>query len=37
MDPIDVETVLLLMRNLSTNLTSPDFEEHVSYFVCLFL
>ncbi|CAL5049216.1 unnamed protein product [Urochloa decumbens] len=28
MDPIDVETVLLLMRNLSTNLTSPDFEEH---------
>jgi hypothetical protein len=29
--------VLLLMRNLSTNLTSPDFEEHVSYFVCPFL
>ncbi|XP_062178462.1 protein REVEILLE 6-like isoform X1 [Phragmites australis] len=28
MDPIDVETVLLLMRNLSTNLTCPDFEEH---------
>uniref|UniRef100_A0A0A9CV77 Uncharacterized protein n=1 Tax=Arundo donax TaxID=35708 RepID=A0A0A9CV77_ARUDO len=28
MDPIDVETVLLLMRNLSMNLTSPDFEEH---------
>ncbi|OEL26690.1 Protein REVEILLE 6 [Dichanthelium oligosanthes] len=28
MDPIDVETVLLLMRNLSTNLASPDFEEH---------
>ncbi|TVU08485.1 hypothetical protein EJB05_41890 [Eragrostis curvula] len=28
MDPIDVETVLLLMRNLSTNLTSPEFEEH---------
>ncbi|CAO2148366.1 unnamed protein product [Urochloa humidicola] len=28
MDPIDVETVLLLMRNLSINLTSPDFEEH---------
>ncbi|KAE8662736.1 Protein REVEILLE 6 [Hibiscus syriacus] len=25
MDPIDVETVLLLMRNLSINLTSPDF------------
>ncbi|GMJ14956.1 REVEILLE 6 [Hibiscus trionum] len=30
MDPIDVETVLLLMRNLSINLTSPDFEDHVS-------
>ncbi|XP_062000459.1 protein REVEILLE 6 [Rosa rugosa] len=28
MDPIDVETVLLLMRNLSMNLTSPDFEDH---------
>nr|CAD1820746.1 unnamed protein product [Ananas comosus var. bracteatus] len=28
MDPIDVETVLLLMRNLSANLTSPDFEAH---------
>ncbi|KAK7270462.1 hypothetical protein RIF29_23621 [Crotalaria pallida] len=28
MDPIDVETVLLLMRNLSLNLTSPDFEHH---------
>ncbi|XAR71692.1 hypothetical protein NMG60_11018078 [Bertholletia excelsa] len=28
MDPIDVETVLLLMRNLSINLTSPNFEEH---------
>ncbi|KAK8656092.1 hypothetical protein V6N13_108651 [Hibiscus sabdariffa] len=28
MDPIDVETILLLMRNLSINLTSPDFEEH---------
>ncbi|KAE8694268.1 Protein REVEILLE 6 [Hibiscus syriacus] len=27
MDPIDVETVLLLMRNLSINLTSPDFED----------
>ncbi|CAN1751601.1 Protein REVEILLE 6 [Linum perenne] len=32
MDPIDVETVLLLMRNLSINLTSPDFEDHVSAF-----
>lgn len=28
MDRIDVETVLLLMRNLSINLTSPDFEDH---------
>lgn len=28
MDPIDLETVLLLMRNLSINLSSPDFEEH---------
>ncbi|KAF8662327.1 hypothetical protein HU200_056538 [Digitaria exilis] len=35
MDPIDAETdfdlqVLLLMKNLSINLTSPSFEEHVS-------
>jgi len=29
MDPIDAETVLLLMKNLSINLTSPNFEEHV--------
>jgi hypothetical protein len=29
--------VLLLMRNLSTNLTSPDLEEHVSSFICSFL
>ncbi|KAL5727150.1 Protein REVEILLE 6 [Ranunculus cassubicifolius] len=28
MDPIDVETVLLLMRNLSINLSSPEFEDH---------
>ncbi|GER46680.1 homeodomain-like superfamily protein [Striga asiatica] len=28
MDPIDIETVLLLMRNLSINLASPDFEVH---------
>ncbi|XP_056850411.1 protein REVEILLE 6 isoform X2 [Raphanus sativus] len=28
MDPIDVDTVLLLMRNLSINLSSPDFEDH---------
>ncbi|XP_047162106.1 protein REVEILLE 6-like [Vigna umbellata] len=33
MDRIDVETVLLLMRNLSINLTSPDFEDHVSIYV----
>ena len=29
--------VLLLMRNLSTNLRSPDFEQHVSYLVSSFL
>ncbi|XWS76970.1 hypothetical protein CRYUN_Cryun01aG0224000 [Craigia yunnanensis] len=28
MDPINLETVVLLMRNLSVNLTSPEFEEH---------
>ncbi|KAL7108343.1 hypothetical protein ACP275_06G106600 [Erythranthe tilingii] len=28
MDPIDIETVLLLVRNLSINLASPDFEDH---------
>ncbi|WCJ22713.1 Homeodomain-like superfamily protein [Euphorbia peplus] len=28
MDPINMETVLLLMRNLSVNLTSPKFEDH---------
>ncbi|KAI3471170.1 hypothetical protein Pfo_027833 [Paulownia fortunei] len=28
MDPIDIETVLLLMRNLTINLASPDFEDH---------
>ncbi|KQK00782.1 protein REVEILLE 6 isoform X2 [Brachypodium distachyon] len=27
MNPIDFETALLLMRNLSINLTSPDFED----------
>ncbi|CAD6249944.1 unnamed protein product [Miscanthus lutarioriparius] len=27
MNPIDVETALLLMRNLSINLSSPDFED----------
>ncbi|XP_010544410.1 PREDICTED: protein REVEILLE 3 isoform X2 [Tarenaya hassleriana] len=26
MDPINLETVMLLMRNLSVNLTSPEFE-----------
>ncbi|XP_022922797.1 protein REVEILLE 6-like isoform X2 [Cucurbita moschata] len=28
MDQIDVETVMLLMRNLAINLTGPDFEDH---------
>ncbi|KAG1359322.1 Protein REVEILLE 5 [Cocos nucifera] len=28
MDPIDIETVLLLMKNLSINLISPEFEPH---------
>ncbi|XWS46144.1 hypothetical protein CRYUN_Cryun14cG0038500 [Craigia yunnanensis] len=28
MDPINLETVLLLMRNLSVNLTSPELEDH---------
>ncbi|KAG0475899.1 hypothetical protein HPP92_012740 [Vanilla planifolia] len=28
MDPIDVETVLLLMKNLAVNLISSDFENH---------
>lgn len=37
MDPIDVETVLLLMRNLSINLTSPDFEDHVSFLQTLII
>ncbi|XP_064960984.1 protein REVEILLE 3-like isoform X2 [Musa acuminata AAA Group] len=32
MDPLDVQTVLLLMRNLSINLTNPDFEGHVNLF-----
>ncbi|CAI0470247.1 unnamed protein product [Linum tenue] len=30
MDPINLETVMLLMKNLSFNLASPDFEDHVS-------
>ncbi|CAL5383062.1 unnamed protein product [Camellia sinensis] len=29
MDPINVETVLLLMKNLSANLTSPEFEDYM--------
>ncbi|XVF22489.1 hypothetical protein REPUB_Repub12eG0177000 [Reevesia pubescens] len=28
MDPINLETVVLLMGNLSVNLTSPEFEDH---------
>ncbi|XWS35827.1 hypothetical protein CRYUN_Cryun20dG0029300 [Craigia yunnanensis] len=28
MDPINLETVVVLMRNLSANLTSPEFEDH---------
>lgn len=28
MDPIDVQTVLMLMRNLTVNLANPDFENH---------
>ncbi|KAL8094705.1 hypothetical protein AgCh_036284 [Apium graveolens] len=31
MDPINFETVLLLMRNLTVNLSSPDFEPMVSF------
>ncbi|KAK7822946.1 protein reveille 5 [Quercus suber] len=34
MDRINLETVMLLMRNLCVNLTSPEFEDHVS---CHFL
>ncbi|OEL29056.1 Protein REVEILLE 3 [Dichanthelium oligosanthes] len=35
MNPIDVETALLLMRNLSINLTSPDFEDQDAISVLL--
>ncbi|KAK6142785.1 hypothetical protein DH2020_023133 [Rehmannia glutinosa] len=28
MDPINVETALMLMKNLSVNLVSPEFEDH---------
>ncbi|XP_010537146.1 PREDICTED: protein REVEILLE 6-like isoform X2 [Tarenaya hassleriana] len=34
MDPIDVETVMLLMRNLAINLASPDFEDHRRLLPC---
>ncbi|KAL0309269.1 UNVERIFIED_CONTAM: protein REVEILLE 6 [Sesamum radiatum] len=30
MEPINVETVLMLMKNLAINLVSPEFEDHVS-------
>ncbi|KAJ8512472.1 hypothetical protein OPV22_002906 [Ensete ventricosum] len=33
MDRLDVETALLLMRNLSINLTNPDFEDHIRLLV----
>lgn len=32
MDPINMETVLLLMKNLFENLTSPEFEKYQSLF-----
>jgi hypothetical protein len=32
MDPINFETVLLLMRNLTVNLSNPDFEPASEYF-----
>ncbi|KAH1070549.1 hypothetical protein GYH30_007562 [Glycine max] len=35
MDPINFETVLLLMKNLTVNLSSPDFEPVVSFKVNL--
>ncbi|XP_059312576.1 protein REVEILLE 3 [Lycium ferocissimum] len=28
MDPIDIQTTLMLMKNLSFNLSSPEFEDH---------
>lgn len=28
MDPINIETILMLMKNLAVNLTSPEFEDH---------
>ncbi|KAJ8573199.1 hypothetical protein K7X08_009710 [Anisodus acutangulus] len=28
MDPIDIQTALMLMKNLSFNLSSPEFEDH---------
>lgn len=32
MDPINLETVVLLMKNLSANLTSPEFEKYQGLF-----
>ncbi|KAK9051444.1 hypothetical protein SSX86_028071 [Deinandra increscens subsp. villosa] len=32
MDPVDVETVVLLMKNLSANLESPQFEDYKTLF-----
>lgn len=32
MDPINLETVVLLMKNLSANLTSPEFEKYRGLF-----
>ncbi|KAI7731165.1 hypothetical protein M8C21_006573 [Ambrosia artemisiifolia] len=32
MDPVDVETVVLLMKNLCANLKSPQFEEYKKLF-----
>ncbi|CAG7859595.1 unnamed protein product [Brassica rapa] len=37
MDPINIETVLLLMRNLSVNLTSPEFTEQVSSAILIYI
>ncbi|KAA3475243.1 protein REVEILLE 5-like [Gossypium australe] len=34
MDPINVETVVLLMRNLATNLKSPEFEDQARSIIC---
>ncbi|RZC55789.1 hypothetical protein C5167_014639 [Papaver somniferum] len=34
MNPINVDTVLILMRNLFMNLSSPDFEDQASTYKC---